>query len=101
MRWAGHAARMGEEREVYRFWCERPKERLYSEGQGVSGKMGSEWILGRLAGGLDWIRLAQARYRWRAVMNAVMKLRVFAPRSYLVAAYVGATDHSIVGLRSS
>jgi hypothetical protein len=26
--------------------------------------MGSEWILGRLAGGVDWIRLAQDRDRW-------------------------------------
>jgi hypothetical protein len=25
--------------------------------------MGSEWILGRLAGGVDWIRLAQYRDR--------------------------------------
>jgi hypothetical protein len=38
-----------------RFWCENQKERDYSEDQGVGGKMGSEWILGRLAGvcGLD------------------------------------------------
>jgi hypothetical protein len=44
--------------------------------------MGSEWILGRLAwGGVDWIRLAQDRDRWRAVVSAVMKLRVLAPRS--------------------
>jgi hypothetical protein len=25
---------------------------------------------------VDWIGLAQDRYRWRALMNAVMKLRV-------------------------
>jgi hypothetical protein len=44
--------------------------------------MGSEWILGRLAGGsVDWIRLSQNRDRWRAVVNAVMNLRVLAPRS--------------------
>jgi hypothetical protein len=29
----------------------------------------------------DWIRLAQDWYRWRAVVNAVMNLRVLAPRS--------------------
>jgi hypothetical protein len=29
---------------------ERPKERDHLEDQGVGGKMGSEWILGRLAG---------------------------------------------------
>jgi hypothetical protein len=52
------------------------------EDQEVGGKMGTEWILGRLAwGGVDWIRLAQDRDRWRAVVSAVMNLRVLAPRS--------------------
>jgi hypothetical protein len=27
-------------------------------------------------GDLDWIDLAQDRYRWRALVNAVMNLRV-------------------------
>jgi hypothetical protein len=27
MRWAGHVARMGEERKVYKFWWKSPKER--------------------------------------------------------------------------
>jgi hypothetical protein len=27
-------------------------------------------------GGVDWIGLAQDRYRWRALVNAVMNLRV-------------------------
>jgi hypothetical protein len=39
--------------------------------------MGSEWILGRSAGSSeDWIRLAHDRYWRRAVVNAVMNLRV-------------------------
>jgi hypothetical protein len=60
-----------------RFWWESPKERDHWEDQRVGGKMGSEWILGRLAwGGVDWIRLAQDRVRWRAVVSAVMNLRV-------------------------
>jgi hypothetical protein len=34
-----------------RFWWKNLKERDNSEDQGVRGRMGSEWILGRLAGG--------------------------------------------------
>jgi hypothetical protein len=36
---------------VYRFRLESPKERDHSEDRGVDGMMGSELILGRLAGG--------------------------------------------------
>jgi hypothetical protein len=32
-------------------------------------------------GDVDWIRLAQDRDRWLAVVSAVMTLRVLAPRS--------------------
>jgi hypothetical protein len=43
-----------------RFWWESPKGRDHLEDQGVDGKMGSEWILGRLVWGMwigfDWLR---------------------------------------------
>jgi hypothetical protein len=42
IRWVGHVARMGEEGRVCKVWWESPKERDYSEDQGVGGKMGSE-----------------------------------------------------------
>jgi hypothetical protein len=48
-------------RKCKRFWWERPKEIDHSEDQGVDVRMGSEWILGRLAGGVDCIRLTQVR----------------------------------------
>jgi hypothetical protein len=35
-------------------------------------------------GGVDWIRLAQDRDRWRVVASAVMNLRVLALWSWLV-----------------
>jgi hypothetical protein len=31
--------------------------------------------------GVEWIRLAQDRDRWQALVNAVMNLWVLAPRS--------------------
>jgi hypothetical protein len=44
------------EKSIPRFWRESLKERDQSDDQGIGGRMGSEWILGRLAGvgcGLD------------------------------------------------
>jgi hypothetical protein len=79
MRLAGHVARMGQGRNVYR---ESLKEKDHMKDQGVDGRVGSKRTLGRLAGGgLEWIHLAQDRIRWRAVVNAVMNLRVLASRS--------------------
>jgi hypothetical protein len=61
MRWAGHMARMGEERKVYWVLVESQKERDHLEHQGINGRMGSEWILGRLAEGMwigsSWLRI--------------------------------------------
>jgi hypothetical protein len=37
--------------------------------------------VGRLAGGVDCIRLAEDRDRWRAAVNAVMNLRALEPRT--------------------
>jgi hypothetical protein len=43
------------------FWWEIQKERNHFEEQDEGGKMGSEWILGRLAAGawigFDWLRI--------------------------------------------
>jgi hypothetical protein len=42
----------------------------------VDGRIILKWIFERLDGGMDWINLAQDRDRWRALVNAVMNLRV-------------------------
>jgi hypothetical protein len=61
MRWAGHVARIGEGRNVYRLLMENQKKRDHLEDQGVDGRMRSEWILGRLAGGVysvpSWLKI--------------------------------------------
>jgi hypothetical protein len=77
MRWAGHVARMGEKRNVYRLMVGKP------EGKRPLGRPRCRWIdnikMVILEIGLnvvDWIGLAQDRYRWRALVNSVMNLRV-------------------------
>jgi hypothetical protein len=71
------------------FWWESQRERDHLKDQGVDGKMGKKWTLGRLVGGVELIQLAQDRDRWRAVVNAVMNLRVLAPQSQSVSQSVG------------
>jgi hypothetical protein len=76
---------MGEGRRVYRVLVGKP------EGKGPLESPRSRWEDGIKMdlreigwGGVEWIQLAQDRDRWRAVVNAVMNLRVLAPRSKLV-----------------
>jgi hypothetical protein len=82
MRWAGHVARVGEERKVYKVLVGKP------EGKRPLGRPRRRWedrirmdVREIGLGGVDWTRLAQNRGRWRAVVSAVMNLRVLAPRS--------------------
>jgi hypothetical protein len=35
------------------------RKKITQKNRGVDGKKGSEWILWRLTGGVDWIQLAQ------------------------------------------
>jgi hypothetical protein len=77
MRWAGHLARIGEKRNVYTLLIGKP------EGRRPLGGPRHRWIdnikMNLLEIGLsvvDWIGLAQDRYRWRALVTSVMNLRV-------------------------
>jgi hypothetical protein len=63
---AGHVARVGEERKVYKILAGKPEGKRPLRRPREDGKMAPEWILGRLAwgGGVDCIRLAEDRDRW-------------------------------------
>jgi hypothetical protein len=40
MRWAGHVARMGEERKVYKVLVGKPERKTHLENQGIDRRMG-------------------------------------------------------------
>jgi hypothetical protein len=68
---------MGEKRNVYKLMVGKP------EGKRPLGRPRRRWIdnikmdlLEIGFSGVDWIGLAQDRYRWRALVNSVMNLRV-------------------------
>jgi hypothetical protein len=73
----GHVARRGEERGVFRVLVRktegkrplrRPRRRWEDNIRMDLQEVGCV--------GMDWIGLAQDRDRWRAIVNAVMNLRV-------------------------
>jgi len=76
MRSAGHVARMGEGRGVYRVLVGK------SEGKRPVGRPrrrredNIKMDLREVGGGGDWMELAQNRDRWRTPVNTVMNLRV-------------------------
>jgi hypothetical protein len=68
---------MGERRGVYRVLVGKP------EGKRTIGRLRRRWdddikldLQEVGCGGVDWIDLAQYRGRWRALVNAVMNLRI-------------------------
>ena len=76
MRWAGHVARMGEERGCIVSWwgnrrerpLGRPRRRCVDNIRMDLQEVG--------CGYMDWVGLAQDRERWRTLVSAVMNLRV-------------------------
>jgi hypothetical protein len=76
VRLAGHVARMGRGEVCIGFWWGNPRERDHWGDPGIDGRI-LGWIFRKCdVGGMDWIGLAQDRDKWRAIVNAVMNLRV-------------------------
>jgi hypothetical protein len=73
---------MGEERKVYKVLVGKPEGKRplgrprhrREDGIRIDLREIGLW-------GVDWIRLAQYRDRWRAVVSEVMNLLIFTPRS--------------------
>jgi hypothetical protein len=77
MRWSEYVARTGEKRNTYRLLVGKP------EGRRPLGRQRRRWvdnikmdILEIGWDGMDWIDLAQDRDKWRALVKALMNLRV-------------------------
>jgi hypothetical protein len=77
VRWAGHVAQMGEKRNMYSLLVGKP------EGKRPLRRPRRRWMdnikmdLSEIGlNVVDWIGLAQDRYRCRALVNSVINLRV-------------------------
>jgi hypothetical protein len=77
MRWAGHVAPMGERRGLYRPLVGEPegKRSLWRPRRRWEDNIKMDLQEVR-CGHMDWIELAQDRERWRALVSAVVNLRV-------------------------
>jgi len=76
MRWAGHVARMGERRGIYRVWIGKPEGKR-PLGRSRLRRDNIKMDLQEVGhGGTNWIELAQDRDRSWAIVTVVMNLWV-------------------------
>jgi hypothetical protein len=68
----------GEEMRIRGFGEEVWRKKIHFVDPDIDGMIILRWIFRKwdVGGGMDWIELAQERDRWRALVNAVMNLRV-------------------------
>jgi len=77
MRWAGHVARMGEERGLHRVLVGKPEGKRPLRRPRRRWEDNIKMDLQEVAEGCgDWMELAQDRDRWQALVSTVMNLRV-------------------------
>jgi len=77
MRQEGHVTRMGERRCAYRVLVGKPEEKRPLGRPRLRWEDNINMDLQEVGcGGMDWIELTQEMDRWRALVNAVMNVRV-------------------------
>jgi hypothetical protein len=77
-------ARMEKDTKVYKVLVGKPEGKRPLGRPRRRRKDGIRMDLWEIGWGVDWIRLAQDRDRWRAFVNTVMNLRVLVLRSWLL-----------------
>jgi hypothetical protein len=76
IRWARHVAGKGERGGAYRLWVGKPEGKRSIERRRRRWEDNIEMNFQDTGRGMDWIDMVQNRDRWRALVNAVMYLRV-------------------------
>jgi hypothetical protein len=77
IRWAGNVARMGKRRGVYRVVVGKPEGKRPLWRPVLRWEDNIKMDLQEVGcGSMDWIELAQNTGSWRALVNAIMNLRV-------------------------
>jgi hypothetical protein len=76
VRWSEHIGHRWENRCAYRFWWGNLNDKGHLEDPGANGRIILKFIFKKWGGDMDWIDLAKNRVRSRALVSALIKLRV-------------------------